>query len=490
MLLLPTAYCALPTSWRCNDARYLNVVDGVFCEVKVLLASAVLLFAGIPARAGPGLDLAILVDRSQSMSACPRIERTMVNLSAGLLARNSAMYDMNHRLAVISFASAATVDMPWTSVRDETLRITPRHRGGTTDVLAGLRQAKSLFDTLPRDSERRHAVIIVTDGVPYVRDADARHYIEELDRYVDAHMTRAGISVDVVAIAPHAMEWKPSVLHATTATAADILATLHAVITRLAGTESVESAPSKSRPGVDHIVVPPYLDLIVFDAFRTPSSAKIEIFPPHSDRAMSETADGVEAVSLGDALQTFAVSRPAPGEWTIRKSHPDAHVRIRSQQFFPRGVLLEPNRTTAARNDVRVVYQVLGDDALPLGELPEYPLSLDVTLAAPDGRKHSMALERDASSGRAVFRAGEDALCTALGHYWTDVRVHTADASGNRVEVFRDRWAGFTVTAGRTDVEANAMTAPPQGRRTLGWLTGMIALVFAIALAISRLRKT
>ena len=414
----------------------------------------------------------------------------MGSLPARLLARNSAMYGVNHRLAVISFASAATVDMPWTFVRDETMRIAHRQRGGTTDVLAGLRQAKSLFDTLPRDSERRHAVIIVTDGVPYVRSASTRHYIEELEQYVDADMTRAGISVEVVAIAPRAMEWKPAVLHATTANAVDILATLHAVITRLAGTESVESVPSKSRPGVDHIVVPPYLDLIVFDAFRTPSSAKIEIFPPHGDRAIGGAADGVEVVQLGDVLQTLAVSRPAPGEWIIRKSHPDAHVRIRSQQFFPRGVLLEPNRTTAARNDVRIVYRVLGDDARPLGELPEYPLSLDVTLAAPDGRKQSMALERDASSGGAVFRANEDARCMALGRYWADVRVHTADAAGNRIEVFRDRWSGFTVTAGRAPVEANAVTTAPPVQRTPVWLMAMIALVFVIAVAISRLRKT
>ena len=476
-------------SSRRNDARDLVVVDGVFGGVKVLLALALLL-ASIPARAGSGLDLAILVDRSRSMSARPRIEPAMVNLSARLLARNGAVYDVSHRLAVISFASAATVDMPWTFVRDETMRVVHRNRGGTTDVLAGLRRVKSLFDTLPRDAERRRAVLIITDGVPYVRDADARHSIEELDRYAGADLLQAGISVDVLAIAPGAMAWKPAVLHATTAEVPDILATLHAVVTRLAGTQSVESAPSKSRPGVDHIVVPPYLDLVVFDAFRTSPSATIEIFPPHSNRAISDGADGVEAVQFGDVLQTLAVSRPAPGEWIIRKSHPDAHVRIRSQQFFPRGVLLEPNRTTAAREDMHIVYQVLGDDARPLGELPDYPLSLDVTLAGPDGRKHAMALERDASSGPAAFRTSEDARCTKPGHYWTDVRVHTADAAGNRIEVFRDRWSGFTVTAGYARAEANAAATAPPAPHTSRWLTATFVVACAIAVAISRWRKT
>lgn len=470
-------------------ATNLILADGVFCSVRVLLAFA-LLVASISARAGPGLDLAILIDRSQSMSARPRIEPAMVNLSARLLARNSAMYDLSHRLAVISFASASTVDMPWTFARDEAMRIVHRNRGGTTDILAGLRRVKSLFDTLPRDSERRQAVIIITDGVPHVLDVDARHSVEELDRYVAADLLHAGISVEVLAIAPRAMEWKPAALHATTASVPDILATLHAVITRLAGTQSAESAPSKSTPGVDHIVVPPYLDLVVFDAFRTSSSATIEIFPPHSDRAISNGVDGVEVVQLGDVLQTLAVSRPAPGEWIIRKSHPDAHVRIRSQQFFPRGVLLEPNRMTAVRKDVRLVYQVLGDDAQPLGELPEYPLSLDVTLAGPDGHKRSIALERDASAGLAAFRTNEDARCMKLGHYWTDVRVHTADAAGNRIEVFRDRWSGFTVTAAGARAEANAVAAAQSVPRTFPWSIAMFVLVFALAVAISRLRKT
>ena len=195
-------------------------------------------------------------------------------------------------------------------------------------------------------------------------------------------------------------------------------------------------------------------------------------------------------MQFGDVLQTLAVSRPAPGEWIIRKSHPDAHVRIRSQQFFPRGVLLEPNRTTAAREDMHIVYQVLGDDARPLGELPDYPLSLDVTLAGPDGRKHAMALERDASSGPAAFRTSEDARCTKPGHYWTDVRVHTADAAGNRIEVFRDRWSGFTVTAGYARAEANAAATAPPAPHTSRWLTATFVVACAIAVAISRWRKT
>jgi hypothetical protein len=153
------------------------------------------------------------------------------------------------------------------------------------------------------------------------------------------------------------------------------------------------------------------------------------------------------SLPVGDVLATLVVPRPAPGEWTIRKSHPGARVRVLSQQFFPRGALLRPAETeTLPRcNRVPLAYRVLDGRGDPLQELRDYALSLEVTLAKPDGARSTIAMERDPSLGAGGFRSTHDPLCEIAGRYWTDVRITALDAKGHRLEVFRDRWSGFSV---------------------------------------------
>jgi hypothetical protein len=253
----------------------------------------------------------------------------------------------------------------------------------------------------------------------------------------------------------------------------------------------VESVRSKTAAGAEHIIVPPYLELIVFDIFRAPSNATVEVYAPGSSEPLRNGDRGVEAVPLGNFLETLAVARPQPGEWIVRKSHPDAHVHVRSQHFFPRGVLLEP-ALAPARSRIRIAYQVLDAADQPLEELRGYPLSLDVILAAPDGRKQAIPMERDSSLGRAAFRTVRDAECVAAGRYWTDVRVTAEDAAGRRLEIFRDRWSGFDAIAG-APLEASAAAAPRMTKkppRIPAWLVAGVAAASIAAAIAMRFRKT
>lgn len=464
--------------------------------MRVLLAVLVLLVASISAAADPGLDLAILIDRSQSMSRYARVNDAMCRVAVDVLTRNAEMNAIEHRIAVISFASAATVDVPWTSARGPTrLRIDDRSPAGGTDFLVALRAADRLFHSLPCDPARRRAIVLLTDGVPSVRGAGVRRYLGELRRFVETRLADVSIDVVLVAQANGSLDQTFWAVHHTEASGADILSTVHAVITRLAGTASVESVRSKTMPKVDEIVVPPYLELIVFDIFRASSGGRVEVFPPGSDRPIREGDEGVEAVQLGDVLQTLAITQPRPGEWIVRKSHPDAHVRVRSEHFFPRGVLLEPSVASLAlaRDRRRIAYQVLDANAHPLEELREYPLSLNLTIAAPDGRQVAMLMERDTSRGRAAFRSTNEASCASAGRYWTDVRVLTNDAAGRPLEIFRDRWSGFTVMPSPGPVQANAIASPiaTGGPSLLAlWSSVAAAAALIVIAAILRRRKT
>jgi hypothetical protein len=418
---------------------------------------ALLLFMSTAASAAPGLDIALLIDRSTSMAHRSRNQDVLLRMMLDLLARNAEANRVDHRIAVISFGSAARVDVPFTSVGGDQTRL----RGllaklryedlGDTDVLEAFVVAEKLFRGLPVNPERRRAIVLLTDGVPYVRGVNPATYRTNLRTFVTSHLAGGGITIDVLLLdSRKSAMWSELARVALAGSAPEqFLPQAHGVIARLAGTRTAESAPAKTNPAIDTLVVPPYLEIIVFDIFRASRNAAVEIFPPGSARPIRAGVDGIMSLPVGDVLATLVVPRPAAGAWTIRKSRPDARVRVLSQQFFPRGVLLYPAETETLRrcDGVPLAYRVLDSRGHPIEELRDYALSLDVTLAGPNGGSSSVMMNRDPALGPAGFRSARDPLCPLPGRYWTDIRVTAVDASGHRLEVFRDRWSGFSVGA-------------------------------------------
>lgn len=449
----------------------------VFYDVKALFAAAFLLFASVNAQADPGLDLAVLVDRSRSMTRHERIAPAILRMSVDLLARNAATYRVHHRIAVISFGSSVRVDVPMKTVGEaERAQLTQRINRisseslGATDVLLAFAAAERLLRTLPSDPSRRRAIVLVTDGVPYLRDADMDQYMATLRRLVATQLPASIVSIDILLLSePESSreeQWRALTtgVHRVDRSPTNVLATAHAVITQLVGTPSAESAPSKGQSGVDFLIVPPYLDLIVFDIFRASADTAVDVFPPDSASPLRAGIDGVEAIRMGDVLAALSVARPRPGQWLIRKSRTGAQVRVRTQQFFPRGTLLQPDPThiTQTRERVRIAYQVLDGTERQIEELPRYPFSLQATIAAPDGRKIVIPMERNSDDRSVTFRATEDAHCTIAGRYWTDMRVSTLDAGGQSLDVFRDRWSGFTVSPSQAPIQSAPLALRPK----------------------------
>ncbi len=468
-------------------------------------AVVLMLLMTATAAADAGLDLTLVLDRSTSMARRSRSDHELLRMTLDLLARHADANRVEHRLAVIGFGSTASVDMPFTRVRqDELPGLFARIDGlrfqdrGDTDVLAAFAIAENLFRALPVQPERRRAVVLVTDGVPYVRGADMNAYHAHLRDFVTAHLARESITVDVLLLDSRDRGlWSQIARVEPVESAADrLLPAVHGVIARLVGTRTAESAPAKAHPAVDTLVVPPYLELIVFDIFRGASDAEVAIVAPGGVTPIRGGVDGVEAVPVGDVLTTLAVPHPAPGEWIVRKSRTEARVRVLSQQFFPRGSLLQPSEMDVVRrcSQVLLAYRVLDGSGNPLHELREYALALEVTLVRPDGVSAAVAMERDAALGAGTFRSAQDPLCEREGRYWTDVRVTTVDATGHRLEVFRDRWSGFSVAAS-TEAECRTAraTVPMPKRRgashTMIWIVSMFLALGCVAVWLVR-RKT
>jgi hypothetical protein len=203
---------------------------------------------------------------------------------------------------------------------------------------------------------------------------------------------------------------------------------------------------AETKSGIS-FVVSPYLDTLVIDLLGERRGTGVEILPPDSPgRPLTAGPEEMEQIRLGESILTIALHRPVPGRWIFRTGHP-TRIRILSQHFFLRGTLVEPAGEELLRQNDRisVVYRLLDGEGAPLRELPEYPLSPEITLIRPDGRRDRLALERRLELGTGMFRARQPSDCDLPGRYWTEVVVATRDFAGRTVTVFRDRWSGFSV---------------------------------------------
>jgi hypothetical protein len=262
-------------------------------------------------------------------------------------------------------------------------------------------------------------------------------------------------------------------------------------------TETANSASFRSGAVADTLVVPPYLDVMVLDVFRGSPEAGVEVFPPGSASPVRSGIAGVELFSTGTVLATFVIQRPAPGRWIIRKSDAGARVRILSQQFFPRGVLVEPSESPQQNGGIRITYRIVAANGSPLEELCDYPLSLQLSLTGPNGIATVLAMERAADLGPATFRSTSEPQCDLAGRYWTAVRLSTVDADGHRLDVFRDRWSGFSVTPAAPRAGSSMRlqefhaVQPPRafGRFIPRWIPAVFFLAIAVSAPFIRRRK-
>lgn len=435
---------------------------------------------------GQGLDLLVITDRSESMPD-RKLATLLLHMTLDVVARNGRAMRLRHRLGVIGFGSTVSVDMPLAVVDPEDLprmhsRIDslPSHTLGDTDVLAAFTAATAMFQVLPADAARRRAIVLLTDGVPYVRGMNMDNYRSKLQRFAAAHFRGGDPTVDVLLLTAssgqrYAALWRAlsfDHVRAVDGDRASLLAEAHRVTTRLVGTSSSESLPSKSDDRLDLLVVPPYLDVVVLDIFHSSPVATVEVFPPGALHPLEGGSEEVESLKLGNIMSTLVVHRPLPGAWMVRKSSADARVRILSQQFFPRGLLVRPAVVDSVRqyDRVRVAYSVVDANGRSVEELPDYKLALDLALTKPDGSVEPVPMERRPEVASTVFSAVRDSECTLAGRYWTTVGVTSIDAGGNRVDVFRDRWSGFSV-APATPVDCRVTAAEQQ------WIPGVVTRV-------------
>jgi hypothetical protein len=438
--------------------------------------------------AGAGLDLLVIVDRSGSMSE--HVPATVIDalpMTLNVVAWSGRSARLKHRFGVVSFGSAAGIDVPLTIVdADQLVRLRDRvgrlgaRSLGNTNFPAAFEAAAEAFRVLPDDRRRRRAILLLTDGRPAVPGVRVSEMRARLDHVMDGRL-KPPTTLDVVLFAPEREtgQWHRLArnrVHSVGGDRADVLEAVHRIVTSLVGTRSTQ----EHMAGPSHtLVLPPYLDLVVFDVLRSGAGLPVTVLPPDSSVPLDSQSPGVEEVRVGDVLSTIVVRRPHAGAWTFTKSYSTARVRVLSQQFFPRGTLVEPTaaRPVSQHAKVTIGYRLDDEAGRPLRELDGYPLSVDLSLTVPDGHREVFPLMSRPAPGATLYRSTRPATCDVAGRYWTEVLVTTADSTGQPVRVFEDRWSGFAVE----DVRTPAIEAAPVPRAQRNWWPAAIIAVALIA---------
>ena len=442
-----------------------------------------------PPTATPGgLDLVVLVDQSASMSggglagSDPRgLRNLLAAFTLEILARGGETQHLRHRFSVVSFGATARVDVPLTELRPVPGARAARGRGATAP--AGPRHDRFLRRLRPGGVSARGASRL---GAPARHPPDHRRHAFRRSgerrrtarpgRTPCCHRLLRASSRDRRPAAPGpASPARQSFCRLLRTVSrgrfqelaggrGEALTELHRAVADALGTSSARSAPGIAAGSeTAALVLPPYLDLVVFDILDEAPGQPVAILPPGSaDRPLAATAPGVEQVRLGQVLRTVAIRRPAAGIWTFRQPGRGARIKILSQQFFPRGELVVPAVGILLRQHDRspIAYRLVDGEGRPIQELPGYPLRPELSLRWPDGRQERRAMAQRSELGPAAFGTAQAAKCDLPGHYWTEVAVVTRDLEDHPVEVFRDRWSGFSVSPA-TRIDCQVMSPRP-----------------------------
>ncbi len=425
-----------------------------------------------------GYDFVVIVDQSGSMSGTRGsasdehgVRNDMVKRAFQLLAKDGVLNQVTHRFGVISFGDDASIVLPLSPIspaavdrlQNKLVANLDNDNMGFTHFLAAFKAARRMFGAPPLAEPGKRVVLLITDGAPYVKGIRIAEYKKELKQLLETGFPHPDFQVHVVALNDPSSNywnqyeafWKELSHNNALKLGKDreiIFRTLSKVVGDIIGTSS-RHVP---RDMYDNVVIPPYLESVVFDIFRVDPGVKVDIFSQERPGTPLSAKDKhVTVTRIGRTIQSVAVKNPQPGSWRIRKSRPNARVDVYTQRFFPRGKLVYPTKDQSLRQfqKIPVKYRVEDGDGKPIRELPGYPLTLELSLVKPDKSRIQMKMRKSLKTaekpGNGIYETEGEILCNQAGAYKAEIVIATKDLKNRGVTLFRDQWSGFTVQGAR-----------------------------------------
>lgn len=281
---------------------------------------------------------------------------------------------ITYHVAVVEFGDNARVRLPWTTIApaddqgwsdlDAQLSqaLAPYDDSlGNTNVLAGMETARDLFDqrSTVRDSCPRRAIMLLTDGMPYVRPAEGgtafsvTAHMNAVTDVVTNDLARQGVGLWITAINDSddnywiRMEplWRAMLppdeagkeSHAWLVNTEDEIGQRFAKLMVELANRTIEEVRIGPR------CVPPYLQQIVLTFYKRDPSEHLDVSDSVGPLTVDRADVGVVVKGYDEPIESLTVNRPLPGRWEINTTAPRADVLIDEVTLPASGKLVRPS---------------------------------------------------------------------------------------------------------------------------------------------------
>lgn len=491
----------------------------------IILAMPVGVLGQTTDRAYTGLDLVILVDQSGSMGGINygSSDHPAVNDSNELrfaatqfimdwLGSASLTYglDLDHdfRVALIDFGDTVesrldppivTIDprsdQEWGPKLSELQRQASaesfgyRNLGNTNHLLA-FQKARQIFDTMDAEGvsgNRLRAIIMLTDGIPYVLETPASsstetpasdgstptpappkpialdRYMADLLPYVHDNFPYPEYRIFIVGMNDSDRDqWGPVVRYwnQVTNNNAELVeeneqagSTLQKFLEELRRTIGMGRGgfPAECGP----YMVPPYLQMIRFNVHKASAQDRIGLRVNNTDIDLQDTSKATVR-GAASVIETIEIPNPEPGFWDI-VCPPSARLdpEIYSEEVQMVAQLLSPTgrQLQFVPAPIQLKLSGYGGSLLPRYADPKYRLDVEARITQPSGETVISLALNDQGIYTAPFTPSEP------GAYRINITAITQDPNGNFIELLNEDKGEFTVSTTRPRLmEAPATT--------------------------------
>lgn len=379
----------------------------------------------------PGIDLIVLLDQSGSMKGIGgqptdpenrRIYTTQYLMDYLSFDNRFVNPDRSNRVMVIGFGSPdkAEIMVPLTYLKDEDAvdnakKLVVAKDLGDTNFVSPLRLLREVFppatDEEVKTGARQRIVVVITDGGPW--DDRGLTHNEYFNEIRDVYINQLGLStyfpLYIVGIDDANRYWpRIGPLWQTFTKASEKVNNVNEinkyVADKLCNILNPEGSQSECRlQDIGNHFIQPYASSVAFSFFKYSPNAQITLKRPGENTAIDVKPpdDDVLVYKQTPRDEFYALSNPKAGCWeSARKG--EGSVDVVTQVVFNKLRLVEPKGLHPVALPLKLTFELRDEEGSLIDEDPNYPVTIQAELIAPDGSSQPMTIERARENGVAI----------------------------------------------------------------------------------------
>ena len=375
----------------------------------------------------PGIDLIILLDQSGSMSEPAdeatdpddlRIDATRYLIEYLAFDNNSVNPDRVNRVAVIGFGSPALTKLlvgltplkEENNVTEAQNKVIPQDLGATSFIDA-LKLVRQIFpeatDEELETGQRRRMIVIVTDGGPDdPRRLSYAEYFAEINTYYGTYLGKEKFPVYIVGVdavdrywSDVEGEWEVAISQTSDEDRVfrvdeieEVRAKIVDFLCPFLGQSGTERDCRLKELG-PHFV-DPYANIVRFSFFKYDPNADIRLYSPGGTVPL--TPQDSPTPGYGGGEESYQIQYPEPGCWLSERIG-EGRVDVFQDIAFSTSLdLIQPEHPHPNLLPLTLQFSVSNDQGVAIQEHPDYPVSFQSVLTAPDGTTQTVEIVKKA----------------------------------------------------------------------------------------------